>query len=131
MDTVVTVFLKYGDLACAKHCPVDYGREELVHFVCSRWTDLTTGKIALAYNLHGPGQLSLHDDEDMATMMALMIDMQLQSINVVVSRIGVQLEEGHRDRISQHQLDLVELGGQDVVEFNMDQPGGEYNMTPD
>lgn len=31
----------------------------------------------LAYHLRGPGELSIYDDEDMGTMMVLMIDRHL------------------------------------------------------
>lgn len=58
MDSVVTIFLKYGDMACAKCCSVDYSREELVHYACLRWSDLTKNNIALAYHMCGSGELS-------------------------------------------------------------------------
>lgn len=122
METMVTVFMKYGDLACAKRCCLDYSREELLHFACSRWADLTRDNIALAYHLRGPGELSLHDEEDMATMMALMMDRQLHSINVVVSRIDNQFGDGHRNGISQHEIDVVEFGSQELVQFDSNQP---------
>lgn len=63
METLVNVFLKYRDKICAKRCSVDYDREELVHYACSRWSDLTKDNIVLAYHLHGPGEVGLHDDE--------------------------------------------------------------------
>lgn len=39
------------------------------------------------YDLSGHGELTLMDDEDMSTMFTLMEEMQLKSVNVIVTRI--------------------------------------------
>lgn len=92
----VTVFNKYGDSAAAKRCSMDYSREELVMYINSKWSDLSKDSVELLYHLRGHGELSLHDKDDMLTIFALMLDRQLQSINVIVTRIDGQLAQSCR-----------------------------------
>lgn len=128
MDSLVTVFLKYVELTCAKRCTVDYAREDLVHFACSRWSDLTRHNIVMAYHMRGSGEVALQDDEDMGTMMALMMDRQLHTINVAISRIGAQIVVNNPHPVSQQGLDLVEYGREDDVDWSAELPAlrGQY-----
>lgn len=126
----VTVFNKYGDSAAAKRCFMDYSREELVTYINSRWSDLSKDSVQLLYHLRWHGELSLHDKDDMLTIFALMLDRQLQSINVIVTRTDGQLAQSCRSWFLQPNFDLVDFGGLEVVDWTPKQPAFAVQYDP-
>lgn len=66
----------------------------------------------------------------MGTMMALTMDRQLQSINVIVNWIGAQSMDDHRDRISEHGLEVGEYDGEPDVDWNAELSSLNLQFSP-
>lgn len=122
MNFFVNIFIQYGDSAAAKRCSTDYSREELVSYVCSRWSDLSKDNVELVYHLRGHVELLQHDEDDMSAMFVLMLEWQLQSINVTVTHIDGRLAQSSRSGFSQPNFDLVNVGRMEVVDWTPEQP---------
>lgn len=109
MDVGFTLIVKFGERGIARKCSLGYKREELLNYVVSKWPVIVKEDIFMSYDLLGSGELDLADEEDMATMLRLMEEIQMRKVNVYIRRLNAGLSSGMGSTCSNSCKELVQV----------------------
>lgn len=94
MAPSVSVFCTYGKYAVVVDAHYDFSYNDLVNFVCEKWTKLERQKFYLSYGLPGCPKCMLDSEMDMKIMLSKVLPTSIDKIDVCVSKNRELYDDG-------------------------------------